>query len=791
MSKTNNIKIIGSDTNSPKNIDWDDYFSPNKPNTAVLKQLFVMLVQLTPPISDIIPINLIQSAQDSETQSINPGSLASIFDSYKGKLSDKTLALETCMASLCHIRQPLDLENPSDEWRLISRLCQMICYFMLVKNHRRLYAACNFLRRRSNPMDKHSGVWQLCIDQFSSDQLEGLYQQVCQFEENELSAHSATEQTMLNDFRLIVEDCATGKLPSKREAKTRGRDKRGRKSLVYEDVGSSFDDEIDRVQLTEQLVWERANKKEKFEDIESDERKIRSVRSINPETLSVAEQSSPALAKKRINAALAHANKNERMHLTNTRQLTQVQASIVCHELVKRFNNNQDELIRQAAALLLLIVCTGRDFDSMLAHIKHIYSKDESIFNKDQPLFNINILISSKSSIPDGAQINTGGRAKLPLPASLHQTLIDIYQKFNASTQGLDEAEFTELKQTVNKLITKIREEKQIPYLSIHRLATLLYRRIWSMTGNSQLATIITGRNDKKQASTFYCSVSYKSIHDSYLDALASISPALSEQARQSSDALELMACSPAKLGSYHVVDPQIVTTVMSELLKRAQAQLQNYIDKPDFNQMRACFNAYTAWLWQLSLLLTTLRPVIGSPGVLKNLQLQLGIMYVNDKDQRSSGSARTVPLCRFLVDEINAYLAFLRWIQATFKHEYQQINHAINEIFVSQRSLLNVMDEQGRLNEISPIKFTEVIGEQLPLPANWNRHFGESYLRGKAVPEPLIFAIYGHELAGQEMLRTSSSIGLGQIKSVAYVFDQMVEELGLQGIGDVSKKWR
>ena len=366
---------------------------------------------------------------------------------------------------------------------------------------------------------------------------------------------------------------------------------------------------------------------------------------------------------------------------------------------------------------------------------------------------------------------NSGNTLSLPLPEDIYQHIIDQYKHINKD----------DMQAQISELIGVLKAECDLPIITENRLKNLLNKALINQTAGLLQASVITGRNNKKMASSFYCSLPKQQILDNYLSAIKQISPALHQLLSiQTLDADEMHQ----SIGSYHVITPQAASKIMQALWENAMQLKQRYDNDHSITNFIAYFNAYTAWLWQLSLLLTSVRPVIGSPGALSQFNFDVGLLRVSDKEQRSLGNARMVPLCPFLITQIKQYVAFLRHVKQSVGLRSSKLNDAIEKILTGDKALFNIINARLRLNEISPSAMQSIGIKDWTMPDNWARHFVRSYLSSQLqVSETLMLAIYGHELDGQELLRSSSSLGLGLMSQVAKAFETMAKQLQLQGM--------
>ena len=743
--------------------------SPTQDDLTYLRNCLCTLASCVSRIADHIHIPA------HEPCIVSKDKLHQIFRKYKGRMTqDEYHELQSALASLYHIDSKFDVNHPDEQWQLIGKLCQCLCYFIAQNDRIRIKSTSQFLRVRSNPKSNHYSVWTASIDLLKADTLECMLYHMQDFEQNEAHRYDPSEQAMYHDLLLILQSCYEQKLTTGRNknAKERGKDKNARKAAQFEVIPHDYDADIDAIKLSEMLIWQRDSSRESFEKIPLDERQTRTVIGINNKQLSSAEKYDIRLVIKRTQATHNHANLNEFMSDTSLRTMPIELAYKVCNQLLWFFNAGGR--YQDAAAWLLISICTGRLFEELIADLTSC-EKTHRLMDRKSPRFDVIVTISPQASNAltqkfDMLQ-NGSNTLSLPLPDAIHQHIISQYKHINK----------TDMQAQIIELIGVLKIECNLPLLTENRLKNLLYKTLISQTADILLASVITGRNNKKMASSFYCSLPKQKILDNYLSAIKQISPALHQLL--SVDMLDADEQSQT-IGSYHVITPQAVSKIMQALRENAMQLKQRYDNDHSNDSFIAYFNAYAAWLWQLSLLLTSVRPVIGSPGALSQYDLDLGLLRVSDKQQRSHGNARIVPLCPFLITQIKQYVAFLRHVKQSIGFRSSTLATAIDQILSGDRALFNTVDEHLHLSEIRPSAMQNIGIKDWSMPDNWARHFVRSYLAEKLdVSETLILAIYGHELAGQELLRTTSSLGLGSIKGVADAFEVMAKQLQLQGV--------
>ena len=327
----------------------------------------------------------------------------------------------------------------------------------------------------------------------------------------------------------------------------------------------------------------------------------------------------------------------------------------------------------------------------------------------------------------------------------------------------------------ITKALQQCRKALYIPSLTSKKLSTLLHAHIYHLTGNAQLADILTGIDANRSSSISYCSYPVYRLQREYLDAVQNLS------AKMMKDLQIKVEDQGLNFGSLKAPTTKTVISIFAYLYAQViQAKYR-------FDAI-ATYNHYNIWMWHILLLLTGARPVKDFPGLLKDIDLNQGWLWVSDKEIHGrNDDGRILPLCDFLKRELNAFKQYLRQNTASLENEIENSAQHIEEIFDSTRPLLSVfIDHQWQsLSPAIVAQFTE--GMQLE-QANWLRHTTRAYLTGKA-EEHLILALFGHERNQQELGNRYSSLALNTYRTLAKTLDEMRDFYQIDGMCDENEK--
>lgn len=326
----------------------------------------------------------------------------------------------------------------------------------------------------------------------------------------------------------------------------------------------------------------------------------------------------------------------------------------------------------------------------------------------------------------------------------------------------------------IRSALKTCREELYIPSLTSKKLTTLLHASIYHMTGNAQLADILTGIDANRSSSISYCSYPVYRLQSQYLDTVKHLSAEMTK--------LFHIDQPSENFGSLKAPTPSTVTSVFAYLYAQVIQAMHQF-------DVVATYNHYNIWLWHILLLFTAARPVKDFPGVLKDFDFEQGWLWVSDKEIHGrQDDGRILPLCDFLRNELKCYLKYLRKNAASIAVHIENGSQYIDDISESKRPLLGVFIDH-HWQPLSPaivIQFTE--GMQLD-HANWLRHTTRAFLTDKT-EESLILALFGHEKNQQEIGNRYSSLPINAYRTLANTLNEMKNFFQIDGmcedIGDL-----
>jgi hypothetical protein len=317
--------------------------------------------------------------------------------------------------------------------------------------------------------------------------------------------------------------------------------------------------------------------------------------------------------------------------------------------------------------------------------------------------------------------------------------------------------------------LSEYRKKLKIPRLSLQRLKSLLHFQLYQQTGNKQIADILLGIDSNHSSSLSYCHHAKPLLHQRYLETLSALSSKLVK--------ILHIAEVDMNFGSRKAPVQQQVIKVFAILRQdviRACEENKDYLE---------IFNLYSIWLWHILLLFTAARPVGEFPGFLKHFDLDHNLLWISDKEIAGrQGDGRIIPLCPFIVEQIQYYLVFLKNFQKIYGMRNHELHRHIQKILNNEMTLLTVWSEKEFV-ALSPKHIYQFVPVLKKLGDNWLRHTTRAYLTNK-LDETLILALFGHELSQQEFAHPYSSLSLCDYKTdVMTSLEKMKEYFEIIGI--------
>ena len=345
---------------------------------------------------------------------------------------------------------------------------------------------------------------------------------------------------------------------------------------------------------------------------------------------------------------------------------------------------------------------------------------------------------------------------RLPMPSGLIKLLSD---KRNLPS-----------KEDISDYIRAIKEEVDLPYLSIVRIETALHIILhrYIQGSNQHIADLICRIPASLAPSTYYSSHSNDFLVNRYRQAIE-----LLNYDNQLDDSFisPLSTQIDFTTGSGFALTLEYVNMFLQNLL----VWVDDSVNKEEH------FNRYSALVWIQFCLLTGTRPNNGLTNV-KDIDLEVGWYEVADKPNKAVKNHRLIPLCPTLLAILKKYQLFLVDYQPYATAKVDKMIHQIKQE-QDELTLLNMLsDNYDKLIKIKRSHISKLLADYMPFEDSyWTRHFLRTQLEKLNVSMILINTVIGHEKNRQEALGQFSSVNKQQIWQVRDTFEEIAQQMNLR----------
>lgn len=347
--------------------------------------------------------------------------------------------------------------------------------------------------------------------------------------------------------------------------------------------------------------------------------------------------------------------------------------------------------------------------------------------------------------------------------------------------------------QEVNQYLKKCIAGQQLGSITVEKLQAQLYFHVFHHTFNEYIAHVLSGKDSSHDLpGSFYGGVAKKQLNEKYRiylntlcrpDTEAGIK-IVEQQFESSSEA------DTTRLGSQLALTPDFVSDFFQQLHKVCHEKIQLH------QHLIERINAYSLWMWHISLLCLTRRPQEHLLGECSAYDLDLRLLYVNDKkNSQSRKDGRFIPLAKFFTQAFKHYLDFLNSVVTHYtdllKFVFKKnitIEDLFGKVIVYPGSLpvtAQAWDSPKiRIKPLSRAWVNEALSRYVSAPIynNWLRHFAMNMLMDHGVAFNVIQALYGHDQRDQELFYRYSSASLYQyIRHVSQGIDEMIKTLQVE----------
>lgn len=417
---------------------------------------------------------------------------------------------------------------------------------------------------------------------------------------------------------------------------------------------------------------------------------------------------------------------------------------------------------KKSASLLLLSLITAMPVKTLLQP-HFITTCSLFIMQKKQADLSYRLGITPrKIDQPQLIFENNSDKVTLPLPIEL--------VKYLSKVENLPSLADKSAGKSSNELadyLAVLKDSLELPYLSLSRIETALQAILsrYIKDSHTHIAELICRTPAPDAPAMFYSSHLNKALITHYTKALAWLntqqSLPLDYFSRKKNDSV----------GSSFALTIESVTQLL--------VTLQNWVNASD--DLVTHFNRISSYVWLVTCVLTGLRPN-NALGSVKDIDLRIGWLLVNDKPNKATKNHRLIPLCDTLIRHLKAYqtlLAKLR-LHTLAKPALAQTLHHIGSD-KADITLINLLsDNFDKLIAIKRGDMNTLLEPFIALDFYWTRHFARTQLEKEGVAIHLINAVIGHEKTQQEVMGKYSSVSTKQLHNVRHTFENIAVNLRL-----------
>lgn len=340
----------------------------------------------------------------------------------------------------------------------------------------------------------------------------------------------------------------------------------------------------------------------------------------------------------------------------------------------------------------------------------------------------------------------------------------------------------------VNRYLKKWCTKQQIGSVTVEKLQAQLYFHVFHRTFNEYIAHVLSGKDSHHDLpGSFYNGVAQHLLNEHYLIYLNTLTvPDIAAEMQGIEQQFKMYApAEDARFGSQLALTPHFVTDFFAQLKQVCDEKIQlhqHVIDR---------INAYSTWMWHISLLCLTRRPKENLLGHFSDYDLRLKLLYVDDKkNSRSRKDGRFIPLPRFFIQAFNRYIEFLQSVVDRYadllKFVFNKritLEELFGQVVVYPKELpVTAQHWESKKIRIRPLDRSRVnnyLSQHLSqnLYNNWLRHFDMNMLMDQGVAFNVIQALYGHDQRDQELFYRYSSASLQEyMVQVTHGIDDMIK---------------
>lgn len=201
-----------------------------------------------------------------------------------------------------------------------------------------------------------------------------------------------------------------------------------------------------------------------------------------------------------------------------------------------------------------------------------------------------------------------------------------------------------------------------------------------------------------------------------------------------------------------------------TQFFKNLYAYVQTTLTNDEANRIEK-LNAYSIWMWHLSLICLTVRPTMGMPGLIKNYDSKSKFIYIHDKKIGSRQEGRLVPVVGYWQKHFDAYREYIdktitalgmKYLQEQWKKNEFMLCILIHPQLTSKKHSVDFIEIADNLTlaPMSAAFVTHYLKETVQIYKNWPRHFSKNHLE---LSSDIHNTLYAHDSIAMGFGHTSS----------------------------------
>lgn len=216
---------------------------------------------------------------------------------------------------------------------------------------------------------------------------------------------------------------------------------------------------------------------------------------------------------------------------------------------------------------------------------------------------------------------------------------------------------------------------------------------------------------------------------------------------------------------------------------------VQNVLSRPEHNLIEK-FYAYSIWMWHLSLICFTVRPVTGMPGPFKNYDPDGNLLYVFDKKSASRQVGRYIPVVDLWQAHFAAYQRDVTYLieqmhmpslqQAWLKREWLLMIPMHPKLKDQELSLMELTGD-WLLKPMTANFIKRYLSQTLQIYKNWPRHLTKNHL---FLNRDIHNTLYAHDGMVMGFGQTSSLRPMEYFKEISTQIEQLLQTLSITELG-------